>query len=656
MTASTSDSGNFSPAAFDELKTRAQRDGALLDSSRRQLEAVQRELASEKARSQADQAELSRRLESEQAQRAELQSVIEEIEAERDTYREDVDGWRERCADLERKMTIERTRADEEVRLKLSLAAKVKRLTAQLEAAGLSVQDHDLASAEESLPRISPVSPVLTTNGQMGYFPHMPPPEQTVKLLSDMRQQIFNLAGTLEFERRQRVDVEQQLNKLQSSPDSPAAPSDEDDEDHHHQTTAEEQEAQYADASAVQASSTVSPGRNRPNRHVFAYDSSAGSMGQSSASLGSQSLSMTTMSENTSDEEALAKAQAAVRTVVVADEDEEDDAGDFSLATGRGALQTLDEEEEDALSDALTADVPRSEDAPTPVRPSIDLEGGAGGEADESEPAGLGYELNGFHSSVPIVAIDGRPLDLTSPRSSEGRPTPLLQEQIHGYHDSDESSFSSQGPVSPPNGHAYEAEAEEELEDEWRPEFVTDWSFHRAAERALRKTSGPSRKHVRIASGEDFFGIMHDQSLPPLPVSTDALDMPPIYVPPASAPFETTTRASMSDSSDGGHRSLMSTDSTSSYLSRATGLFTSRALSSLGGFKSAPAATSTFTAPSRVAHAARNDSVASSTGSSHNGRKYVARNASTRLFPSPIADLDFTYVTGGAGSHPVFAL
>ena len=764
-TASVTPAQTFSPAAWDELKTRAQRDGALLESTRKQLDALQKELAGEKVRAQREYIELEQHFQAEKqaladklaeleaqasARAAEaseahgelekLRELLEETEAERDTYQEDVEGWRTRCSDLEKGARTEQARSEMESRARIGLAGKAKRLAAQLQALGHEISEEDEITEEDiatpseaaavALGRAS--SPIRSGGG--GYFsPHLPAPEQTVKLLADMRQQIFNLANTLEHERKQRAEVEEQLQSTQSQQtisqdareEPPAAEQiSAPDQD---ETQDDSQEMEVKPLLTSEPVTIISPGRNKKKavRHVFAYDSSAGSFGQSSASMGSQSISMTTVSDGQSDEEGFAKAQAALNAA-----SEEDDDGDFSLATGRGALQTLDEVEEEALSDAAPTE-PQYSDDTTPVRPSVDLEGAEGGlplEEGVAEKEGqLWRSRNSIDTKwsgrpvlmqgVPIVAVEGNVLDLTSPRGSDGRQSvttmPSLQSGDDARRDSDESSYDSQVLATPPQyreeeypeeGYRDDESEEEEFSmEEARPEFIPEWSFHKASQQAVRLASKSSKyqRHNKMPSVEDFFGIMTDSVLPPLPTSSASLDMPPVYIEYASyagnqdvsnsnryAPysrFEAQTRASISDSSDGARQSMDS--NASSYFSRATGMLSGRvtnAISGLSGYLtnqsvgnqsvgSSGSARHYFDsydgeisldkgAQLRQPYQRRQDaapsvaSVSSQQSMTRPAKRFLPRYSGPPLVATPTWELDFTKVTGGAGSHPIIVL
>lgn len=129
-------------------------------------------------------------------------------------------------------------------------------------------------------------------------------------------------------------------------------------------------------------------------------------------------------------------------------------------------------------------------------------------------------------------------------------------------------STESHGPVSPVEQQVLveeddDYEDEEESEDEEspqsstpsgepRPEFLREWSFSRAtaavqsqhkSKRSSKSQAGPKKKSKKtkalkekemVVDMEDFFGIMSDHSLPPLPTPAEALEMPPVYIEPAS--------------------------------------------------------------------------------------------------------------------------
>ena len=106
---------------------------------------------------------------------SELRENSTEMEMERDMLREDIDGWRTRCSDLERTLQNERLRAEDERKEGLLLREKVRKLGDRLAATQSSQSDP--ASEDQALAIAQ------------------------AKLIGEMRDQIFTLAASLERER-----------------------------------------------------------------------------------------------------------------------------------------------------------------------------------------------------------------------------------------------------------------------------------------------------------------------------------------------------------------------------------------------------------------------------------------------------------------------
>lgn len=100
---------------------------------------------------------------------------------------EDVEGWRQRCADLEKSVERERTKFDEERKEGLLAREKLRklgdRLAANNNSNGSSTEDQALASAQ-------------------------------AKLIGEMRDQIFSLAGALEREQREHRSAQSLLQQM----------------------------------------------------------------------------------------------------------------------------------------------------------------------------------------------------------------------------------------------------------------------------------------------------------------------------------------------------------------------------------------------------------------------------------------------------------
>ena len=139
---------------------------------RSESSALQHQLAS---------AEETRRNESESLRNemSETRETAMELEMERDMLREDVDGWRTRCADLERTLQNERGRAEDDRKEGLLLREKVRKLGDRL--AANQASQSDPASEDQALAAAQ------------------------AKLIGEMRDQIFTLAAALERERLKTI-------------------------------------------------------------------------------------------------------------------------------------------------------------------------------------------------------------------------------------------------------------------------------------------------------------------------------------------------------------------------------------------------------------------------------------------------------------------
>ena len=573
-------------AVHDELKAKASRDAALLESTKEQVDRLQRELSVESERNAREYAELERwsaeekrqlseridelekssnrnaeELAALQGQLAENKERMEDVEAERDMLSDDVEGWRSRCQDLEKSLRSERSKLEEQRKVRSAAKAWIQKLTQALESNGVPVPSDDLnicqlldephldLAAVLRSPALGSPSPVLPSSG---YFsPHLAqdPPPQAIKLLADMRQQIFNLAGSLEHERTAHLKAKDELSRLQEERDQALAnqhlPS---------ANTSYTTSVDAADDSRDSSNSSMSKrmsgnngvvGKNK--RHVFAYDSSMGSFGQShsSASLGSASLSMTTddMMGEPADEDA--ELSSPSKLPAASAESEMIGMG-ISLT---GGLQTLDEIEEvsesgEGSSAVATSDCDTAGEAerrwtadieagvPEGIRPSLDVSEssfGCGGprfeDANELTPSALEAQINDEDADTFVS-----PLPSPLPKSSKMEAIKSMSE--HSTRSSGSSIESHDGPATPPlDAHQQSRYLHDDMSADIsrapspRPEFIPNWNF----DMAIRRGRLSSRhSHGKQDSIEDFFGIMQDRVLPPLSTSEEAMDMPPI--------------------------------------------------------------------------------------------------------------------------------
>jgi hypothetical protein len=623
----SSSSSAVSHGMYEEVKSAHARTTALLEASRKQADRLGRELAVESERAAREYAELERWSAEEKrtlgmriehlesgalaaqqtlqareadwhAQLAEVQRQVneaserlEDAEAERDMLQEDVDGWRTRCSDLEKSLRTERAALDEERRFRTTAKLRIGVLTHKLEEAGLTVPasaseeltfedslPHDLVSALRS-PALGSSSPVLGP----GYFSpaiggsgfpvsDAAPPPQAVKLLKEMRQQIFNLAGSLEHERKEHLKAQQEASSLRAalqeqdeqraaaaaSPADPPSPNECGDDSH---ASSMGSVTSGSSSERHSLSGFVAPS-SRNKRHVFAYDSSMGS-----TSMGSGSIATGASSVVPSEYEHGSRSLDSADKFAFLSE----------LEAAAGGLQPLAETEEEqddleALSDHAKTPSARAssymDDEP------VDLESGCFGDEEEyDDDIEAANRASNVESSVPPTPG----LDHSSQVKSTFGTIPVLAVEGKVLPHSAQSSLDSRGPTSPGTSTSPESDEvhtpamlaaddwmdeldeddEEAAGDATRPEFVREWSFslasaameakkqrvleaRRAAASAASFAAAPGsqmRKRMprrrKLSSTEDFFGLMSldvKEPLPALPVPDAALEMPPVYV------------------------------------------------------------------------------------------------------------------------------
>ncbi|TKY86677.1 hypothetical protein EX895_004317 [Sporisorium graminicola] len=587
--------GGVPLAVHDELKAKANLDAALLESTKKQVEMLERELANEAERSAREKAELEQwNLDKEEhlfdrAQRAETaarqaedalvsmraeleqaKETEEDLQAEREVLQDDIEGWRSRCQDLEKLLRTEKAKSDDNRKLRAAARLRVKQLTDALEQSGadvpadelgvlaaLEMPQLDLAAALKS-PNLGAVSPSLGASA--GLSPSIgseEAPPQITKLLASMRQQIFNLAGSLEHERKQHLQAKEEVVRLQrgstqqeqDQPQQPQQPqpgaqNDEEATPATDVAAAEEQSFASPDvsrdmstsesfSSSVRRSSGML-GKNK--RHVFAYDSSMGSFGQSQSSA---SLSMTMMTDDTAHTDVDSDASDSFSTKLPSSSESE------LVGLGMGSLQTLDEiEEVSEVSESLegshgTLSAAVGTEGASPAW--VDVEAGefevVRPSFDESE-ASFGAQYQDAENAPPTPDLY---------RSTEEQPAAALG-GVHrsvsgeGEHSTNASCCSSSGdshaaPSTPPQ------HATARLGDETtgtitaatmappspRPEFHREWSFEWGKSRSAKTPGCMPEQHTV----EDFFGIFsEDRLLPALSSSDEALDLPPITLQP----------------------------------------------------------------------------------------------------------------------------
>jgi len=358
-----------------------------------------------------------------------------------------------------------------------------------------------------------------------------------------MRQQIFNLAGSLEHERKQHLLARKELEEVKANPGNSRPRSLLDETANTTMPTMNSlmstpekgivRDNSPSTSTPPQASGLESPVKSikKKRNHVFAYDSSMES-GFGSNEMGSGSVTTYQTSHDEDEASSNAKDDEAFVARVQAD----------LAGLGMGTLGTV-EEEESALDQESAADAAR-----IPPRESIDIESGRRASDVESvapPTPSLEHAYQYSESVPPPVTTNTK--EQTSLRSSAS------------------SSLESHGPASPfartsggGSSHSNSATPHDFAEDVYndhsyndedvsapRPEFIREWSFQQATAAVQKKKTmkiAPRTRPTVVTSGlrktrpmsiDDFFGIMtldEDEKLPPLPTPDEALEMPPLYI------------------------------------------------------------------------------------------------------------------------------
>lgn len=579
---------------FEELKSKHQRDVVLLDDARSKIARLEGELMSEAERRTQELAEveqwsaeekrsLGQRIEDLEASIVQLVQVrnakelslieererieedlvkvkgdFEDVEAERDMLREDVDGWRTRCSDLEKSLRIERRVNDDLKRIKGASRQRIKELLTKLHDAGIQVEGSPMDEEEVSAdlvailksPPMGASSPSLhalregSGSGSGSPFNAEMPNPQAVQLLKDMRQQIFNLAGSLEHERKQHLLAQQELEEVKANMGNLRPHSLLDETANTTMPTMDsllstpekgvDHDNSPSTSTPPHASGLGSPVKSikKKRNHVFAYDSSMES-GFGSNEMGSGSVTTYQTSHDEDELSVNAKDDEAFVARVQAD----------LAGLGMGTLGTV-EEEESAQDQEVAAEAAR-----TPPRDSMDIESGRRASDVESvaPPTPALEHTYQYSESVPPPPASNTK-EQTSLRSSassslesHGPASPLAQ--------TSGGSSSSHHNIAAQHDLANDVYTDDSYNDERssapRPEFIREWSFQQATAAVQKnKTTKPAPRtrptvvtsglrKTRPMSIDDFFGIMtldEDQTLPPLPTPDEALEMPPIYI------------------------------------------------------------------------------------------------------------------------------
>ncbi|WFD39601.1 uncharacterized protein MJAP1_002581 [Malassezia japonica] len=175
-----------------------------------------------------------------------LRERVEEIEGERDMHKEDVDGWRTRCSDLEQTIQSQQLRFKQEQTWRHAATKRMQALSNRLKSHESSFDSNSSGSQLVSLSSMSSMSPLsfdrtLDPIADLPELPQMPsddelggwsmqiarqlskhapdmthdgPSPETVRVLSDMRQQIITLYSELKLEQSNHELTRTQLREL----------------------------------------------------------------------------------------------------------------------------------------------------------------------------------------------------------------------------------------------------------------------------------------------------------------------------------------------------------------------------------------------------------------------------------------------------------
>ncbi|KAE8254304.1 hypothetical protein A4X13_0g3464 [Tilletia indica] len=346
--------------------------------------------------------------------------------------------------------------------------------------------------------------------------------EATVRLLREMRQQIFNLAGKLEFERKEHGKTKEMLEEMRK--------------------------ARVLEEVAVPAPASGLPVQSVEIEHEAQQEKTEGGQGF------------------------YTHANAAVGAV----------AGERASSNYTDSrFNSYDEIREEQSRDERTLEMDRTAGT-TMDHPSYETAATEFSHVESS--SSVDQDAARTSSSTPGLEYDHQPegsgsfshLRTVREKSAFNSGTFGYDDQLRSIEEgdslredvirrrSDESSVESQGPPSPAEidleaqggedmyddgDSAFEDEAEMETPEldieQWnRPDVVRAWSLSRATAAAKKSRSRAAARgnkggstpfatsayrHRHQPSFEDFFGIMTERRLPALPTPTSALEMPPVY-------------------------------------------------------------------------------------------------------------------------------
>lgn len=468
-----------------------------------------------------------------------LRTTFGDTAAERDMHREDVDGWRHRCSELEHTIQQQQLRLKQEQTWRHAAQRRMEVLTNKVQTSSAtscsgrsknssisSVGSFDPDTELASMPPLPPmpsdhemcdwslqVARQLSRHTATEEEPD--PSPETVRLLSDMRQQIMTLVAELEIERSDHRNTAAQLESV----------------------------------------------RTMPHARQFSSEASASSASPSTpmADHGEDLWNTPRPPPRSDDVERKNKR----RTFAIAPGDHQElqwlskaDQPQWLSEEQAGAFTEQREATETGMLSGLGLTPPDTNfNKPLPAEPEV------------PKAAGL-FDESLLHESLDMS---------TSRRRSSMMSWPAAEPELDYSGEADKelgnrASLAVDLEVAAPETDEWESEDEEDAppvrltDPTKRPEFIPEWSFEQAVFEATREmdayqTTGrragtlARRGHARLCNEpmDDFFGIMDEgKSLPALPMPEHAFAPPPLDAgtmaklqgrPPSNATYKATCAA-----------------------------------------------------------------------------------------------------------------
>lgn len=219
-------------ARMDEQRERHQQE---LTSLQRELEEVRQVMGSQLVAMTGAKDAAEKELAELQKQVHDMGTQLEDTSGERDMYKEDIVDWRSRCSDLEHTIQSQQLRLDQEWTWRRVATKRMQAMSHRLQADTSVYSDESQASPSASgsmsLLEALPELPELPSEDELGLWtqrvtrqlskhaPNSDAPDlapETVKLLTDMREQILALYSALRLEESNHALTRDQLRDAQS--------------------------------------------------------------------------------------------------------------------------------------------------------------------------------------------------------------------------------------------------------------------------------------------------------------------------------------------------------------------------------------------------------------------------------------------------------